>query len=135
MRRRARSRGRTECAGSASRRRLPEHLVHSFAEPLEALRLRALDEPGPHDQDVVVRGWKRLEARSPELPQLALDLGADDRAAGSLRHCDPEPRVVSVLAREPVEDEEPRRGGPPMSVNGVEIPGAGEAVPALQIVV
>ena len=38
-----------------SRRSLPEHLVDPLAEPVEALRLRALDEPGPHDQHVVVR--------------------------------------------------------------------------------
>src|SRR4029453_8197266 len=134
-RRRVRSRDTKAGAGSVSRRRLPEHLVDPLSEPVEALRLRPFDEPRAHYQHVVVRRRKGLEARAPELTQLTLDLRPNDRAAGPLRNRDAQPRVVAVFTRKPVQDEKPARGRPPLPIDGVEIPGAGEAVPALQVVV
>ena len=53
--------------------------------------------------------------------------------AGALGHGDPEPRLLAFLAWKPVEDEKPRRDRPAVPVHSIEVPGAGEAVPTLQI--
>jgi len=39
--------------------------------------------------------------------------------------------TLGVLARKPVENQEARRHGPSLTVDGVEVPGAGEAIAAL----
>ena len=101
-------------------------------ETLGTVTMAALDKTGTNDQHEVVRRRQRLEPLTPELAQLALDLRADYRASGPLRHRDPEPRLVAFVSREPVEDEEPRRGRLPVPIHGVEVPGAGEAVPTMQ---
>ena len=41
----------------------------------------------------------RVELRAPDLAQLALDPVADDRVAGGLRNCEPEPRLARLIRR------------------------------------
>jgi len=65
------------------------------------------------------------------LPQAALHLVAHNRRADCLRHREPQPGPVAVLAREPVEDQEARRDGAPMAIDRVEVARAREAVAAL----
>ena len=146
-------RGRRTCSGTrrrARRRGRPEHELRSpecvtvTLPPCRAPRRRArratrsrfasaaFDEAGPHDQHVVVRRRQRLEPRAPHLAQLALDLRLRTTAPPApFGTAIPSAGLLAVLAREPVEDEEPRRDGPPVPVDGVEVPRAGEAVPAI----
>src|SRR5207244_12953801 len=72
-----------------------------------------------------------LEPRPPELAETALDPVADDRRADALRHREAEPRFPVVVAREPVERQEPRRHRAPVPVDGVEVPRARQAGAAL----
>src|SRR5438128_9800885 len=88
-----------------SRSRLPEHLVDALAEPLEAVRLDRLGQPGPHDQHVVVRGRHGFEPGAPDLSQLPLNPAARRRAADRARDAEAEPRLTGLLLRKPVEDE------------------------------
>ena len=67
-----------------------------------------------------------------DLAQLPLDPVADDRVPDRLRHREAEPRLAErLVALEPVERQEARRDRPALPVDGVEVAGAGEAVPAL----
>ncbi len=78
-------------------------------------------------------GGRGPASSRPGLAELALHPVADDGVADRLRHGEAEPRLaaLALVAREPVEDEEPRRGRAAAAVDGVEVPGARQAVPAL----
>jgi hypothetical protein len=96
-----------------------------------------LGQPGPGDEDIVVTLLRERDELAPGLPQLPLDPAADDGVADGLRDGETEARLHRFLAllvgaREPVEDEIPRGGRAPLPVDGIEVPGAGEAVPALR---
>src|SRR5919197_5598816 len=119
-------------ASGASRGRLGQHLVHAVAQPREAVCLDRLGEPGLGDQDVVPPARYALQAVAPDLAQLPLDPVPRDGVPGSLRHRQPEPGVaLALVPSEPVENEEARRGGPALAVDGIEVPRARQTVTAL----
>jgi hypothetical protein len=82
-----------------------------------------------------VAGAGAVRELGPGLAKLALDTVPHDRVADRLRHREAEPRLVAVtvLPREPVEDEEARRRGAAAPVDGVEVPRPGQAVAALHV--
>ena len=74
----------------------------------------------------------RPRAERPELAESALDAVSAHGVARAFRHRKPEARLVFLLvAREPVEHEEPRRRRAALAVDGIEVLRAGEPVPAL----
>ena len=86
----------------------------------------------PRDQHVVLPFGHTVEHRAPSLTQLPLDAVAHDGASELLRDGNPQPRIVAItVAVEPVENEETRRHGAAVPVDGVEVARAGEAVAAL----
>ena len=96
-----------------------------------------LGQAGTRDEHVVVPLPRQRDELTPCLAELPLDAAADDGVADRLRDGETEPRLDRVLALlvgagEPVEDEIARGGRAPLPVDGVEVPGAGEAVPALR---
>src|SRR5690242_3372187 len=95
--RRRPARGRTRAAASTgtSCRRLPEHLVESFAEPVRVAALCRFDEARPHDEHVVVTGGDRLEPRAPELAKAPFHPVSSHRRTDTLRNGEPEPRLVT----------------------------------------
>src|SRR5439155_1835138 len=100
--------------------------------PLEALLVRCFRETGPRNQHVVLPTSHLRQQRAPRLAQLALDPITNDRRTARLRNGEPEPRLVAaVFAREPIEDEKPRRHGAPLPVDGIEVARAAEPVLAL----
>ena len=119
---------RTSCG------RLPEHLVDLLDEPLVAARLGRLGDarrgrrarspapagPSAASSRQVSRSCRLIRLRTTALPT-------------DLRHGEAEPRLAVrvVLAREPVERQVPRRDRAALPVDRVEVPRAGQAVPAL----
>ena len=111
--------------------RAPRHLLD---EPLVAARLGRLGDARPRDEDVVAAGAgtsapsSRHVSRSWRLSRLRVTAGPTD-----LRHREAEPRhaVRVVLAREPVQGQIARRDRTALTVDGIEVPRAGQAVPAL----
>jgi hypothetical protein len=80
----------------------------------------------------LLREWQELP---PGLAQLPLDTVAGNGVPDRLRNGEPEPRLAGLVvlgARKPVEDEIARGRRATLPVDGVEVPGAGEAVPALR---
>jgi hypothetical protein len=71
----------------------------------------------------------------PRLAQLPLDPVADDGVPDGLRDGKAEPRLVGLtrLAREPVQDEKPRRSRSAAAIDSVEVPGTRQAVPAVHV--
>src|SRR3954453_3635130 len=130
-RRRGRAPGTRAHAGRASRGRLPEDLVDALAEPVEAARVHGLGQAGADDEHVVLVLRQLRQARAKRLAQAALDLVAHDRRPDGLRHREPEPRLATLLAREPVKDEEARRDRAAVPVDRVEVARARESVAAL----
>src|SRR5262249_50012650 len=115
-----------------SRRGLPEHLVDALPEPLRATLLGRLRQARADDEDVVAAGRQRCHPRAPELAKPSLDPVAGDGAGdGLLRHREAEPGVTLVLAREPIQRQEPRRSRAAAPIDGVEVPRSREAVAAL----
>src|SRR5262249_28112203 len=102
-----------------------------LAEPLGVAGGERLPQGGTGDQHVVAAGRDPVQAAAPHLAQAALDAVAVDGGAGALRDGDPAPRLALVVAPEPVQDQEPRRDGAAVPVDGVEVPRAREPVAAL----
>ena len=85
-------------------------------------RSRARDARGPRARAHVSRSCRLTRLRTTAFPT---DFGTARPSRGS--------SVSPVLAREPVEDEEPRRGRAAAAIDGVEVPGTRQAVPALHV--
>ena len=123
----------TRADARRSCRGLPEHLVDPLAEPR---RGRAPRPPraGPGGRPGRSRSsaGTALEPARADLAQLSLDPVADDRVPDGLAA----PRSRAA-ARRPARragtsrGQEAGRDRPALAVDGVEVPGAGEAVPAL----
>src|SRR5919112_2555505 len=80
-----------------SRRRLREHLVDAFAEPVEAVRSDSFGKARLRDQHVVAPGRDAFETSAPDLAQLPLDAVARDGVPGGLRHSESEPRIPGLF--------------------------------------
>ena len=124
-------RRRAEAVRCASRCRLLEHLVDAPLEPGRVASLQGLGQRRAGDQDVIAAGRHLGEARAPGLAEPALHTVAGDGGAGAFRNGDPEPRLVLVVAREPVQNQEAGRNLAAVAVDGIEVPRAGQSVAAL----
>src|SRR4029450_4537597 len=90
-------------------------------DPAEPVRLDCLGEPWLRDQDVVATGRHAFQPFAPDRTELSLDPVPGDRVAGPLRHGEAQARLAAVLlAREPVENEEPGRRRASLTIEGVE---------------
>ena len=129
-----RARARDSDASSAAA--FPEHLVEPLAEPRSVVarqaprRARGARSGRSHGRPASRPTRSRQPSRSLPLHSVPLH----GRAPEPFGTGDAEPRLAVVVAREPVEDEEPRRDRAAVAVDGIEVPRAGESVPALHSV-
>src|SRR5918996_2253495 len=113
--------------GVLSRRAPAEDLLHALPKPREPARLDELGQPRPRDEHVVVLGGELVAELVEGGAQAALHAVALGRAAELARDGEPQARALGRLfAREGVEDEVAGRNRAALSVDGIEVAGAGE---------